>query len=163
MNFIYFNGLLLFAGFPAALVFSVGVMACMLPLVPFLKNENPPKAVVFPVMTLAGGFQIYFWGLWAAFCVAVILKFTHKPEVTWDWLYWVCGFMWCTSLIGWFAHKEKMMSTSVEEVHRIEKGTNFYSLIAIGAFVLFAFSPSLANWPYGWFMQLMGFSKYMSG
>ncbi len=71
--------------------------------------------------------------------------------------------MWCTSLIGWFAHKEQQGSTSLEETRGIEKGTTFYSLIAVAAFLLFAYSPNLANWPYGWFMQLMGFSKYMSG
>jgi hypothetical protein len=163
MNFIFFNILLLFAGFPAVLLFSFGLMACIIPLAPFVKGKNPPKSVIFSIAAIAGGFQIYFWGLWAAFCVAVTMKFTQKPEVTWDWLYWICGFMWCTSLIGWLAHKEQQSSATVEEARRVQSSTTFYSLIAIAAFLIFAFAPSLAEWPYGWFMNLTGLSEYMNG
>jgi hypothetical protein len=158
MNFILFNILLLVVGLPAVLVFSLGLMACMIPLAPFLKSKNPPKAVMFPIMAVAGCYQVYFWGLWAAFCVAVTTRFTQKPEVTWDWLYWIFGFMWCTSLIGWLAQKEQQSITSVEEAHSAQSGTKFYSLIAVAAFLIFAFAPNLAEWPYGWFMNLTGLS-----
>jgi hypothetical protein len=163
MNFILFNIVLLVAGFPAVFLFSVGLMACMLPMAPFLKSENPPKAVICPIAAIAGAYQIYFWGLWAAFCVAITIRFTQRPEVTWDWLYWICGFMWCGSLIGWLAHKEQQSSATVADARAVQSGTNFYSLVAVAAFLVFAFAPGLAEWPYGWFMNLTGLSKYMNG
>jgi hypothetical protein len=93
MNFILFNVILLFAGFLAVLVFSVGLMACLAPMALFAKSENPPKAVMLPLIGIAGIYQIYLWGFWSAFCVAMAIRFTQKPEVTWDWLYWITGFM----------------------------------------------------------------------
>lgn len=163
MNFIFFNVLLLIAGFPAVLFFSFGLMACMIPIAPFLKSKNPGNAVIFPAIALAGGYQVYFWGLWGAFCVAVTMHFTQRPEVTWDWLYWISGFMWCTSLIGWLAQKEQRSSATTAEARGVQSGTTFYSLIAIAAFLVFAFAPNLAEWPYGWFLNLTGLSKYMNG
>jgi len=143
MNFILFNIVLLFVGFLAVLVFSIGLMACFAPMTLFVKSKNPPKIVMLPLLGIAGIYQIYFWGFWAAFCVAMTIKFTHKPEVTLNWLYWIAGFIWCTSLIGWLAHKEKQSSQSLEEARGIQKGTRLYSLIAIVAFLVFAFFPSL--------------------
>jgi hypothetical protein len=80
------------------------------------------------------GYQIYFWGFWSAFCVTITIRFTQKPEITWDWLYWITGFMECTSVIGWLAHKERQGSRSLAEVRGIQRGTMLYSLIAILAF-----------------------------
>jgi hypothetical protein len=159
VNFILFNVILLFAGFLAVLIFSVGLMVCLAPMAPFAKSENPPKAFVFPLIGIAGIYQVYFWGFWSAFCVAMTIRFTQKPEVTWDWLYWITGFMECTSLIGWLAHKERQGSRSLAEVGGIQRGTTLYSLIAIVAFLVFAFAPSLMLRPYGWALTPVGLAQ----
>ena len=161
MNFIIFNGALLVSGFIAILIFSIGLMVLVSPLALFAKSNNPPKMIVFPLMWITGIYQIYFWGLWSAFCVAVALMYTQKPEVTWDWLYWVTGFMWCTSLIGWLAHKERQGSQSFDETQGIQKGTTFYSLIAVVAFIVFAFMPSFIALPYGWALKPLGLESYI--
>jgi hypothetical protein len=155
MNYIVFDGVLLVAGFIAVLVFSLGIMACLSPLALFRNKENPPKGVMLIVAGIAAVFQIYFWGLWSAFCVAMTRRFTQKPEVTWDWLYWITGFLACTSLIGWLAHKERQNSQSPEE-NPSSKGTAFYSLVAIAAFLAFAFAPSFMLPPYGWALKPLG-------
>lgn len=155
MNFVLFNILLLVAGLPAAIVFSVGVLACVAPLRLIGKSPNPPKAVIYPFLAVAGAFQVYFWGFWSAFCVTMTLGFTNKPAVTWDWLYWVAAFGWCTSLIGWFAHKEQQTSASAADSEGIRRGSTLYSLVAIGAFLLFAFAPRLMEPPYGWALRLL--------
>jgi hypothetical protein len=156
MNFILFNISLLFAGFGALLIFSFGLMACLAPIALFAKWGSPPKAVVLPLMGIAAIYQMYFWGLWSAFCVAMTLSYTQKPDVTWDWAYWTAGFMECTSPIGWLAHKERQSSQSLEEVRNIQKGTMLYSLIAIVAFAVFAFFPSLMSAPYGRALKAIG-------
>ncbi len=161
MNFTLFNIILLFVGFLAVLIFSIGLMACIAPLALFAKSESLPKVVMFFLLSIAGAYQIYFWGFWSAFCVAMTFKFTQKPEVTWDWLYWISGFMWCFSLIGWLAHKEKQSSQSLEESRGIQKGTTRYSLIAIVAFLAFAFFPSLILPLYGWALKPFGLHEYI--
>lgn len=153
MNFVLFNVILLFSGFLAVLIFSVGVMACLSPIALFKKSENPPKALAFPVMGIAAIYQVYFWGFWSAFCVAMTIKFTQRPDVTWDWLYWIVGFMECYSLIGWLAYKEQLSSRSLKETRGIQTGTMLYSLIAIVAYFVFAFNPSLMEWSYGWALK----------
>lgn len=153
MNFIIFNVILLSGGVLALWIFSIGLIACVAPMALFAKSDSPPKLVTLPFLGIAGIYQIYFWGFWSAFCVAMTIKFTHKPEVTWIWLYRIVGFIWCTSLIAWLAHKEKQRSQSLEEARGIQKGTTLYSLIAIVAFLAFSFFPSLILPPYGWALK----------
>jgi hypothetical protein len=161
MNFIIFNVILLFGGFLAVLIFSIGLMACIAPMALFAKSDSPPKIVRLSFLGIAGIYQIYFWGFWSAFCVTMTIKFTNKPEVTWDWLYWITGFMWCISVIGWLAHKEKQSSQSFEEARGIQKGTTLYSFIAIIAFLAFSFFPSLILPPYGWALKAFGLHEYI--
>ncbi len=116
MNFIFFNVILLFAGFLAVLIFSIGFMACLAPMALLTKSKKPSYLVTFLLFGIVGIYQIYFWGLWSAFCVAMTIRFIHEPEVNWVWLYWISGFIWCTSLIGWLVHKETQLSQSTEEV-----------------------------------------------
>ena len=162
MNFVLFNVILLVAGFVAVFIFSLGLMLCLAPMALFAKWENPPKAVTLPLIGIGGIYQIYFWGFWSAFCVAMTIRFTQKPEVTWDWLYWITGFMDCTSLIGWLAHKERQSSQSLAEARGIEKGTMLYSLVAIVAFLVFSFAPSLILVPYGWALKPLGMGTYVA-
>lgn len=156
MNFILFNVILLFSGFLAVLIFSVGVMACLAPMALFAKSESRTKAVTLPFLGIAAIFQIYFWGLWSAFCVAMTIRFTQNHEVTWDWLYWTTGLMECYSLIGWLAYKEQQSSRSLADVRGIQGGAMLYSLVAVIAFLVFAFNPSLMELPYGWALKSLG-------
>jgi len=156
VNFIIFNIILLFAGFLAVLIFSIGLMAFLAPMALFSKSENPPKAITIPLLGITGIYQIYFWGFWSAFCAVMTIGFTQRPNVTWDWLYWIMGFMWCASLIGWLAYKEQQGSQSSKETQGIQRGTTFYSLISIATFLLFAFMPSFIQLPYGWALNGLG-------
>ena len=158
MNFIIFNILLLVAVFPAAIILGIGVMLIMLPFTPLLKSDSPPKIVLIPTMVVAGAYQSLFLGFMGCICVGVTTKYIQKPDVTWDWLYWICGFMWCTSLLGWLLQKEQQTITSTQEARSVDTGAMIYSLITIAAFLIFAFVPNLVEWPYGWFMNLTGLS-----
>ena len=161
MNFIKYNLVLLLSSFPAILLFSVGVVACLAPLALFAKMRKPPLIVVIPIMLLAGAFQIYFWGLWSAFCVAVTYKFTLRPAVTWDWLYFVSGFFDASSLIGWLSYKEQQGQT-YERRTEIEKGTMRYVAFAWIAYIFFAIWPSLITPVYGWATDRLDLTKYIS-
>lgn len=168
INFLFFNLIFLISSFPALLLFALGIVLCLLPLAPFTIFKKEKPGIVFgilisPFLAVVFLFQVYFWGFWSAFCVAITLRFTTKPSVTWDWLYWISAFMWCVSLIGWLAAKEKQGSGSFSDVQRVQGGTTLYSLIAIGSFLTFAFFPNLVLWPYGWALDLLGLNKYILG
>ena len=156
MNYLKFFFLLLIADFPAIMLFSFGLSAFLAPLALLAKSKDPPVIVIIPFLILVVAFQIYFWGAWSAFCVAVAYNFASKPEVTWDWLYFITGFFESTSLIGWLSYKERMGS-SAEDQRGIAAGTMWYSLVAIAAYLVFAIWPDLMNVPYGWLLRLTGF------
>ena len=162
MNFIVFNLLLLAASFPALLIFSVGLMVLLSPLAAFSKSERSPKTVVLPLTAMAALFQIYMWGLWSAFCVALTYKYTVRPEVTWDWIYFVCGFMWCLALIGWLSHKERSLESHARTLNRVRAGTLFYTIAAIVGFVVFAIWPHLMVLPFGWAINPLGLTEYVA-
>jgi hypothetical protein len=161
MNFISFNGTLLFCGIVAIIILAFSLVALMAPLALFAKNGDPPKAIAYPVVGLGAIFQVYFWGFWAAVCVALALKYTQKPDVTLDWLYWVFAFMWCTALIGWLLNKEMRVTESSEESQTIQKGTLGYSLVAIIAFLFFSFLPQYSQVPYGFLLRPLGLDTYL--
>jgi hypothetical protein len=109
-----------------------------------------PRFAVAPFLVLLFLAQAYFWGAWAAFSVALTTRFTAKPEVTWDWLYWLAGFSLCTSLVGWFASKERATRAAAEQP-AIEHGAMLYWVLCAVCFIGFGLWPSLMQLPYGWF------------
>ena len=162
MNFITYNFLLLVVSLPALFLFSVGLMGLLSPLSIFSKSEGLPKAIVLPFIGLAALYQIYFWALWSAFCVALTYKYTIRPEVTWDWMYFATGFMWCLALIGWLSHKERQSSESLKETRGILSGTLMYTIVAVVAYIVFAIWPYLMLVPFGWALDLIGLAKYVA-
>ncbi len=161
MNFIFFNGQLLFSGIVAIIIFSIGLMVSIAPLYILSKIKKLPTIVTYPFIALIAIYQVYFWGLWSAYCVVQTIKFTQLSEVTWDWLYWIFCFMWCIALISWFSNKETQCSQSCEEIGEIQKGSSFYTVIATVAFFIFTFAPSFILLPYGWFFKTIGMQNYI--
>ena len=161
MNFLVFNITLILSGFVALFCFSIALILLLLPLVIFSRYRNPPKTLVIPLMGFAGCYQVYFWGFWSAFCVAFVIKYTQNGNGTWDWIYWILGFIWCISLIGWLSHKERQMSRSNEEIFSVYKGSTIYSLISIVTFLFFSFAPSYSLTPYGYLLKPLRLERYL--
>lgn len=124
------------------------------------KSDHPSKVLIFPLRGIAGIAQIFFWGLWSAVCVVITLKYTQQSGVTWPWLYWVSGFIWCSSPMSWLAYKERSKGQAINNVQKTRKGSTTYSLIAIVAFIVFAFSPTLIAPPFGWILKPLGLYEY---
>ena len=106
----------------------------------------------YPVFALAVLAQLYFWGMWAAYCAALALVRASHPDVTHTWLYYVVAFLFVTAPIGYLASKEQASATSAQEGRRIQRGSTLYSTFAILAFLAFVFWPALMTKPYGWFI-----------
>ncbi len=160
MNYLFFNGLLFISGLLSLFFFSFGVMTFLSQLALLAKSDNPPKMLIFSLRGIAGISQIFFWGLWSAVCVVITIKYAQRSGVTWPWLYWVSGFIWCASPMGWLAYQERSRGQAVNNVQKARKGSTACSLVAIVAFIVFAFSPKLIAPPFGWILKPLGLYEF---
>ncbi len=155
MNFIKFHIVLILSGFPAVVLFSIGVVICATPLALLSRIQKPRAILLHAAMVPSVVFQVWFWGLWAAYCVAVTYSFTARPTVTWVWIYFVSGFFEAASLIAWLSSKERQGAESAEEDRSIVHGTLYYAIVAWIAYVVFALSPATMWWLYKWPLGLI--------
>ena len=87
LNFIFHSIIFLFAGFPVMAIYGVGVMVCIAPAVFLLDKDKPNWLAAIPIYLLAGVYNLFFWGLWASFCIIVTIVFIQKSSVRFDWIY----------------------------------------------------------------------------
>jgi len=141
------------ADFVCTIAFSLLLVAIMSPLALLARQERAAVAVALVVVILAGVLQIYFWGLWAAFCSAIAVKYSALPGVSYHWVYYVIGFLSCTAPLSYLARQEVAVAENAAEANNTRRGTSVYSAIAIVAFVLFCIWPTLYSWPYSWALR----------
>jgi hypothetical protein len=111
-------------------------------------KESVIKVAVLPSVVVAGALQLYFWGLWAAFCSASSAKFSAAPEVSHHWLYYIAAFIYCTAPCTVIS--KAYMGFHSAEARDIQRRVALYNLIAATAFIIFCVWPSLYAWPYSW-------------
>jgi hypothetical protein len=164
MNFIYYNLTLLVSAIPAVFLFNIGVVACLAPYLFFQGKYSPPKVLSIVTDLITGAFQIYFWGLWSAYCVSVTYKYTTRADVTLDWIYFLVGFFYSTSIILSLNSKEQ--SGDQNKIRKIlsktQKNSAYYYVIAWIAFLLFSFRPSFITPVYGWATDVLGLTRYIN-
>ncbi len=154
MNFLKFNFMMLLATFAAIFAFSLGIAALLSPLVLVSKARKMATFGSVAVAAIAGAFQLYYWGFWSAVCVAFAVRFMNRPEASVHWLYWIAGFFWASTPLGWFAsHEREAVGSKWTTAH--ETGTTVYYMVAVVAFVLFAFIPSAMDALYGWILHAL--------
>lgn len=102
-------------------------------------NQRPPVAL------LVVGFVVVAYVLcgWAAFVSGLARYFAANPAVIHAWLYYLTGFFFCMSPLGYMASKERDAESLLTCLHT--------GVVAI-AFVTFSIWPVLARWLYGWFL-----------
>ncbi len=120
------------------------------------RDEARPSLLTYPVIVVTAAAQWYFWGLWAAYCAALVVARTAHPEVTHTWLYYAVAVQSVLTPIAYLAAKERASAQSQREIQGITSGTLLYSGVAIVAFVVFVFWPGLMRVPYGWAIDAPG-------
>ena len=140
------------ADFLCFIIFAFLVTALLAPLALVGRKNSVAliTAVAIPQIILAGVVQIYFWGLWAAFCSAMAAKYSVMPEISHHWVYYVVAFLCCTAPITYMESREIAAAENASEASSTRRGTSVYRAIAIAAFVVFSIWPSLYSWPYSW-------------
>ena len=161
MNFIYYNLTLLVSALPAVFLFSIGNVACLAPYLFFQEKYSPRKFFSVVKDLISGAFQIYFWGLWAAFCVSVTYKYTTRTDVTLDWIYFLVGFFNSSLIIVSLNSKEQ--SGDHNKIRKkVQQSSGYYSVIAWIGFLLFSFRPSFITPVYGWATDVLGLTRYIN-
>lgn len=151
MNFLRYNGYVLLSGLGTAFLVSIGLMI-LLSLLAAIRRRGPAS---YAFLALADALQVYALGLWVAVCVATTYWFAAKQEVTWDWLYFACGFIWCSGLSGWLSYRRGRSAKRHPESPTAPRGSAIYWAVASVAYVLFALWPWLMRFPYGWVLNLL--------
>ena len=161
MNYLFFNGALLLAAIVALIFYYTGLMLLLAPLMLFKRADVSPRTITFPIWTLTGIYQVVFWGLWAALCVALIMKFIQVPGVHQQWLYWFTGFVGCLLLIGLITYENFRSGRSIAGIRGIQNGATLIALVAIAAFSAFSYKPSYGIRTYGFALKPLGLHKYL--
>lgn len=125
------------------IIFSIFTVVVLMPIVIIIGKI---KALRIPFMVILSLSQVYFWLLWSSFCFATVKYYMDTPQVSYEWIYYLAGFVVLTGPIGYLSSKEQQSTNNRNE--EIKKGTAFYGIISIIAFIVFCFWPSLITYDY---------------
>ncbi len=148
--FLKFVVTMAIADFVCILVFSLVMVAVFAPFMLIARNESALKVAAVPMTVIGGSLQVYFWGLWGAYCAGAAIKFSAMPVVSHHWVYYVIAFMFCTAPLGYLASREIGTAQDSGEARSIQRGSSIFGTIAIVAFILFCIWPNLTARPYSW-------------
>jgi hypothetical protein len=100
--------------------------------------------------------QLYFWGMWAAYCAGLAWVRSFHQGMPTAFLYYAIAFLFLSGPIGYLSFKEQKLADSIHEARGIRRGMALYRAFAIVAFIIFALWPRLMPIikPYGWFVAL---------
>lgn len=98
--------------------------------------------------------QLYFWGMWAAYCAGLAWVRSFQQGIATALLYYAVAFLFLCGPIGYLGSKEQKLADSIHEVRGIRRGMALYRAFALVAFIIFALWPRLMFIikPYGWFL-----------
>lgn len=138
------------------LLFPIGLLMVMWPLAKiqtgFKIEKMPMFFMVFPLF-IAG---LYYVGLGAAITTGLAFKFTAKPQVHFDWIYWILALF--TAVISVSGHGNSPsfnIPAREQELEAVRKIWDIAKIVMLILFFLFAFHPDLAKVPYGWILALL--------
>ena len=125
-----------------------GVDALSLP-----KRGKGPVGLSIGLMVIRVAAQTYIWFGWAAYCAALALRYTESPWVDNSIVYYGAAFIAANLPITFLALKESAVTESDGGRNRIQRGTAFYRVVTLTAFMIFCISPQLMRGSYGWMVE----------
>ncbi len=141
----------LVADFIATLLVSFLIVILILPItgIALLSEKIKSSALSFltiPFVLVAGLGQLYFWVLWASFCVFHMHYYMDSPNVSHRWLYYLTGFFAAIAPMGYLSTKEQETADTNTERNRIANGSFMYILLTIVAYIVFCIYPNLMDY-----------------
>lgn len=148
INFIFFELAYFLAFFFCCFIY--GLYQHLLVVMPtkglahYYRDRPVPRSLLQPFLCLAWALQIYFWLFWSACCIWLTLAF--MKDVSHPWIYWTVSFLEAGGPIIYMASKEPAE-------HRIM--ANYFLLICLAGFLIFAVWPQTSLFLYGWCYRLL--------
>ncbi len=140
-------------GFVCVLLFSLLITALHLPVLLAGRFGRGEKVAMYLLFITALPTQIFYWGLWSAYCSLLTLEYIAAPLNSLHWLYYLAGFGSCVAPLAYFTSAEAQTKQSSEEARGLVNGSLVYSSIAVIAFVVFCIWPQWSFPPYSWFLR----------
>jgi hypothetical protein len=138
---------------PIAFSFMLVPLASLLALTMRGAGAQPSPFRTYPIFALLFLAQMYFWGLWAAYCASLaVTRVAFDADAGFRWLYYAVAFLFVMAPLGYLTSMERSSARSSGEARHVQWGAGLYSSLTIIAFVAFAVLPRLMNLipAYGW-------------
>ena len=137
----------------ATILVSLLIVLLMLPVAGLSKLIETMKTSTLAILAvsfsfIAGFVQLYFWVLWAAFCVFHISYYMDSPDVKYRWVYYLTGFIAAGAPMSYLSSMEQDTAKTNKEKNTIAFGSSIYILCTIIAFILFCFYPNLMEYKF---------------
>lgn len=179
MDFLILNLYLCILCVPALLLLGLGQRWLMSSLASFFvlamperELENKSMFVRVAVVAVSGFAFLCIAGAWSAFCVAIATNIVNREAVTWDWLYFIVSFVWCTLILLRSINFLTLYQRVTTETLAVwdQAGYTFQTTLVISfiicglaalAWIVFAIWPGSMLMLYGW--ALNPFTRAMEG
>jgi hypothetical protein len=125
-------------------------MLLMVPFLHALERRSWLRFITFPLALGTFAIQVYFWGLWAAYCARWSTYWFQLSNGR--MLYLILGLGFSLAPILWFERKESEHASSGKNMRL---GGGLYGIATALSFIAFIFEPSLADKPYNWILQFL--------
>lgn len=160
-NFLLFNLTLLASTFAATLTYSIGLGATSALAYPWYKAKGWLNVVLSPALLPLLLFHYCFWVAWAVYCSVSITDYIGRPEVSHHWLYWLAGYSWSQSVLGWFSHREAAHpETTTEQRHNISRASSKLGWLTLISFLVFSLYVKPSNVTYSEYFVSGGEIKF---
>ena len=121
--------------------------------VPKKSDKEGPVPLAYSLLFTRTAIQFYVWCGWAAYCAALVLRYTNNPLVHNSVPYFATAFLAVNVPIAFLAVKESAVTVTDNERSRLRTGTALYRVVTIVAFVIFCLLPQHMRGPYGWLVE----------
>ena len=116
-------------------------------------DRESPAALAYSLLFTRTAIQVYVWCGWAAYCAALVLRYTNNSLVESPVPYYATAFLALNAPIAFLAVKEGAVIVSEGERARLRHGAALYRTVAIVAFAVFCVLPQHMRGPYGWVVE----------
>lgn len=151
--------IMVLGGLACRFLFSFWLMPSLLLMAALGKSEKAAKFLAWPVLISASLWQLYFWGMWAAFCSVVARLYALSPQTSHPWIYYVLALADVALPLGHLTSAEAQTEDPGEDMAAFYRGAFSYWLATIVMFGVFCIWPSLMAPLFGWILHIVSVSR----
>ena len=155
MRFIWFAITNFLMGMIFPYIFSILMMASLLPLTLLDKRVEKIPWYFNPFIFLPGLLQLFIILWWDAYLAEKTIVTTNHESVQYGWIYVIAAFLSAAAPLRYMAGQEDRMDRQAGEPENPRKtlGQLLYITLSAVGFLVFYFYPPPMHFLYGWFLH----------